>query len=43
MSYVTLVNPEDIFIPGMIIIGVAIVYLICMILNRKFKEWKKHK
>lgn len=43
MTYVQIVNPDDVFFNGMVLAGVATVYLICLIAVRKFKEWKSKK
>ena len=43
MTYVQIVNQDDVFFNGMVLVGVATVYLICLIAVRKFKEWKKKK
>lgn len=43
MTYVQIVNQDDVFFNGMILVGIATAYLICIITIRKFKEWKNKK
>ena len=40
MIYVQIVNPDDVFFNGMIVVGISTAYIICLIAVRKYKEWK---